>query len=121
MGVRLLLIIEDYVRRISKVSQFAAFKLSLFFDDEGSFHTAMAHPTKNRTLERKRSNLVRGEFHCGGDAFLEFLLNVESLQLDSMIPIAGCDNQPDMIALFHANGVRRKGVLLACHVDVVSL
>src|SRR5215469_5724851 len=90
----------------------------LLFHNKSSLHAPVVDPAKHRTLEGKGTRLVRRELDGGRLVFFELLLDMESVYLDPVIMVCRGDDELDWLALFYADGIRRKLIFLGCHLNL---
>ena len=79
----------------------------------------MVDPAKHRTLEGEGTGLVRRELEGGRLAFFELLLDMEGVYLNPVIMVDRGDNELDWLALFYADGIRRKLIFLGRHLNLL--
>src|SRR5215471_17602317 len=93
---------------------------SLLFDHQLPFHLAVAQAAEVRALEGKRSCLIGGELDRGWIAFLQLLVDVESLELEAVVVVDRCDDQLDVRTFLDGDHVGVKPVLPGGHLDLGS-
>lgn len=93
----------------------------LFLDDDRSLHFPMAKAAENGTFEWERAGLFRRELDDRGFAFFKFLLDVKSIDLDSMVVISRRNRELDGLAFLDPDRVGRELVFLGRHLNLLYL
>jgi hypothetical protein len=68
-------------------------------------------------MERKGAGLIDCEFQRDGFALRQFSFDVEFVQLESVLPVRGRQNQSDAVPAFHRDGCGRELIFPSRHVE----
>ena len=83
-------------------------------------HFAMSQAAEVRAFKWKSFGLIGRKFNCNGLALRQFLVNVESFELESMISVECCNDQLDVITSVCFDYVWQKLVLFGGHFDLAD-
>jgi hypothetical protein len=83
-----------------------------------ALHFSVTQAAELGALKEKRSGLIGREFHRHSLAFRQFLIDVEAVNFEPMIPVYRRDYQFDSIPLLHRDGIGLEIVLFRRNLDL---
>jgi hypothetical protein len=90
------------------------------FHPQLTLHFLVPQSTEVRAFEWESPDLIGSELYCNGLAFWQFLVDMEGFELESVVSIERCNDQPDMIASLDLDHVGGKFVFPGSHPDLAG-